>query len=79
MKEFFYNQAKNSVFLSEIRKTGLVLKMWQIFTLTPNSEGSYQKIKFLAFLFQQGSLPEIKTNPILKIFLDENIGVVNFE
>lgn len=79
MKEFFYSQAKNSVFLSEIRKTGLALMIWQIFAQTPNSEGGYQKIKFLAFLFQQGSLPEIKGNPIQNILKDNNIEIMNYE
>ena len=50
MKDFYLDEMKRALYLDDLRKTAMKLKMWEIFKQMPNSEGSYQKLKILGFL-----------------------------
>ena len=63
--------------------------MWELFTKMPPGHSGYQKMKFLAYLSKQGSLPEIflshngkinilAENPIMSVFQDPDIELGEF-
>lgn len=72
MMDFYLDEMKRALYVDDLRKTAMKLKMWEIFKRMPNSEGSYQKLKILGFLNSQGSLVEIDKmkNPIMRLYKD---------